>query len=84
MPADITAPDRASRARADGPALPFPWNWDFANVFPSTAAQRITVSALSVSPFSHGLAPGSAYALLVAYAIGVPCLAGWVLHRRDA
>jgi ABC-2 type transport system permease protein len=65
-----------------GTALPYPWNWDFANLFPSTAAQQIT--SVDVSPASHALQAGPSYALLAAYAIGVPCLAAWLLRRRDA
>jgi ABC-type transport system involved in multi-copper enzyme maturation permease subunit len=65
-----------------GSALPFPWNWDFANLFPSTAAQQIT--SVAVSPASHALQAGPSYALLAGYAIGIPCLAAWLLHRRDA
>src|ERR1017187_7919466 len=34
-----------------GNSLPSPWNWDFVNAFPSTAAQQIT--SPSVSPHSH-------------------------------
>jgi hypothetical protein len=65
-----------------GSALPYPWNWDFANLFPSTAAQQIT--SVDVSPLSHALQAGPGYALLAAYAIGMPCLAAWLLRRRDA
>ena len=65
-----------------GTALPYPWNWDFANLLPSTAAQQIT--SVDVSPASHALQAGPSYALLAAYAIGVPCLAAWLLRRRDA
>ena len=65
-----------------GSALPYPWNWDFANLFPSTAAQQIT--SVAVSPASHALQVGPSYALLVGYAIGIPCLAAWLLYRRDA
>jgi ABC-2 type transport system permease protein len=65
-----------------GYALPFPWNWDFANIFPSTAAQQIT--QVSISPHSHALQAGPSYALLAGYAILIPCLAGWLLRRRDA
>ena len=65
-----------------GMALPFPWNWDFANIFPSTAAQQIM--SVSVSPYSHALPVSGCYALLAGYAILVPVLAGWLLRRRDA
>jgi ABC-2 type transport system permease protein len=65
-----------------GMALPFPWSWDFANVFPSTAAQQIT--SVSVSPFTHGLPVGWCYALLIGYAVVLPVLAGWLLRHRDA
>jgi ABC-2 type transport system permease protein len=65
-----------------GVALPYPWNWDFANVFPSTAAQQIT--ELSISPHSHALQAGPAYALLAGYALLIPCAAAWLLRRRDA
>ena len=46
------------------------------------AAQQIT--SVDVSPTSHALQAGPSYALLAAYAIGVPCLAAWLLRRRDA
>jgi ABC-2 type transport system permease protein len=65
-----------------GTALPSPWNWDFANIFPSTAAQQIT--SVSVSPHSHGLQVGPSYALLAGYAILIPGAAWWLLRRRDA
>jgi ABC-2 type transport system permease protein len=65
-----------------GSALPYPLNWDFANLFPSTAAQQIT--SVAVSPASHALQAGPSYALLAGYAIGIPCLAAWLLRRRDA
>ena len=75
--------DRSGRELIDsGTALPYPWNWDFANLFPSTAAQQIT--SVDVSPASHAFQAGPSYALLAAYAIGVPCLAAWLLRRRDA
>jgi ABC-2 type transport system permease protein len=65
-----------------GNALPFPWNWDFANIFPSTAAQQIT--QVAVSPQSHALQAGPSYALLAGYAVLIPILAAWLLRRRDA
>jgi ABC-2 type transport system permease protein len=65
-----------------GSALPYPWNWDFVNMFPSTAAQQIT--SVAVSPASHALQAGPSYALLAGYAAGIPCLAAWLLRRRDA
>lgn len=65
-----------------GMALPFPWNWDFANVFPSTAAQQITQVALS--PHSHGLPVGPSYTLLLGYAVLIPSIGGWLLRHRDA
>jgi len=63
-------------------SLPYPWNWDFGNMLPSTAAQQIT--SVAVSPHSHFLPVPGCYALLAAYAIGVPCLGAWLLRRRDA
>jgi hypothetical protein len=33
-----------------GNSLPSPWNWDFVNAFPSTAAQQITQSSSRASP----------------------------------
>jgi ABC-2 type transport system permease protein len=65
-----------------GYALPFPWNWDFANVFPSTAAQQTT--QIAISPHSHALAAGPSYALLFGYAILIPAAAAWLIRRRDA
>jgi ABC-2 type transport system permease protein len=62
-----------------GMALPFPWSWDFANMFPSTAAQQI----MSAHPGPHGLPAGWCYALLAGYSILIPLLAGWLLRRRD-
>jgi ABC-2 type transport system permease protein len=65
-----------------GTALPSPWNWDFANVFPSTAAQQIV--QLQVSPASHLLGVGASYALLLGYGVAIPAVACWLLRRRDA
>lgn len=65
-----------------GTALPSPWSWDFANVFPSTAAQQII--QVPASPASHLLGVGASYALLVGYGVAIPAVASWLLGRRDA
>jgi hypothetical protein len=59
--------------------LPAPWNTRIADAMPGTAAQVIS----TLTPNADLLTVGHSYALLLAYAIGVPVLGGVVLCRRD-
>jgi hypothetical protein len=61
-------------------ALPAPWSYDFANAFPSTAAQQL--ASLNHSP--QLLSVGASWAVLAAYAVGFPLVGTWALLRRDA
>lgn len=60
-------------------ALPAPWSYDLANMFPSTAIQQIGSPVLD----AHLLSLSGSWAVLTAYAVGVPLLATVALLRRD-
>jgi ABC-2 type transport system permease protein len=60
--------------------LPTPWNYRFADAFPSTAVQQLS----TLTPTTHLLTLSQSYILLLGYAILVPLVGALVVRRRDA